>query len=63
MFHDSGSWLWLLIDVFFVVLLAAGLIYGTMAWRSRRQRVADAAREHATRRLYEKEAERERRNA
>jgi hypothetical protein len=63
MVHDSGSWLWLVIDVLFVVLLAVGLIYGTMMWRSRRQRVADAAREQATRRLYEDGAKRERRSA
>jgi hypothetical protein len=58
MFGDSGGWLWLLIDVAFVALLAAGLIYGMVMWRSRRKS-ADVARESATRRLYREQAKRE----
>jgi hypothetical protein len=60
---DYGSWMWLVIDVLFVLLLAAGLIYGTMMWRNRRSTAADRSREAATRRLYRHEAEKERRGA
>jgi hypothetical protein len=42
-----------------IVLLGA-LIYGTVQWRRRRSGASDAAREQATRRLYERGAERER---
>jgi hypothetical protein len=55
--RDYGSWLWLVIDVGFVVLLAAGLIWGSMMWRSRRQR---AHTEQATRDLYRRGAQNER---
>jgi flagellar basal body-associated protein FliL len=55
---DSGSWLWLVIDVLFVVALAGGLIYGMMMYRNRRS----ARTEQATRELYQREAEKERRS-
>ena len=58
MVTDSGSWLWLVIDVVFVVLLAGSLIYGTMMYQSRRR---TRATEQATRQLYRREAETERR--
>ena len=50
---DTGGWLWLVIDVAFVALFAAGLIYGIVMWRSRRRNPAvERARDEATRRLY-----------
>jgi hypothetical protein len=53
---DSGGWLWLLIDVVLVALLAAGLIYGTVMWRHRRR---NGRRDEATKELYRRGAERE----
>ena len=48
-----GGWLWLLIDVGFVALLTAALIYGTVQWRNRRRnRFLRQEREAATERLY-----------
>jgi hypothetical protein len=35
---DAGGWLWLVIDVAMVSVLAIALIYGTMLWRQRRSR-------------------------
>jgi hypothetical protein len=32
---DAGGWLWLLIDVGFVVILAITLVYGIYMWRTR----------------------------
>jgi flagellar biosynthesis/type III secretory pathway M-ring protein FliF/YscJ len=60
---DVSGWLWLVIDVIFVLALAFALIYGTMQWRARRRNpAARQAGEEATRRLYEHGAERERRD-
>jgi flagellar biosynthesis/type III secretory pathway M-ring protein FliF/YscJ len=60
---DVSGWLWLVIDVIFVIALALALIYGTMQWRARRRSpAARQASENATRRLYEQGAERERRD-
>jgi Flp pilus assembly protein TadB len=57
---DPGGWLWLVIDVAMVAVLAIALIYGTMLWRQRRSRVLQQASERATAQLYEREAQRER---
>ena len=57
---DFGGWLWLVIDVIFVALLAAGLIWGIMMWRSRRQ---TAHTERATKELYRRAAHDERRES
>ena len=58
--NDAGGWLWLIIDVLFVVVLAGGLIYATLMWHTQRKiRAARMARELATRELYERQAERE----
>jgi hypothetical protein len=51
---DAGGWLWLVIDVIFVVAFAVALFYGMTAWRRRRNRVLEEARDKATDRLYEK---------
>ena len=59
---DAGGWLWLAIDVIYVLALALALVYGTMQWRARRRNPAQQqATEDATRRLYERGAENERR--
>jgi hypothetical protein len=51
---DAGGWLWLAIDVGFVVVLAAALIYGLVTWRNRRgntrDQVAPELRQRADRR-------------
>jgi len=61
---DAGGWLWLVIDVIFVLALAFALVYGTMQWRARRRNpVQKQATEDATRRLYERGAENERRGS
>jgi Ni/Fe-hydrogenase subunit HybB-like protein len=50
---DAGGWLWLVIDVGFVAILAAALIYGVTMWHFRRRnRAAQQARDEATRELY-----------
>lgn len=50
---DQGGWLWLAIDVAFVLVLAAALIWGTIRWRGRRtDRAAEAERDRATLRAY-----------
>jgi hypothetical protein len=36
--NDAGGWLWLVIDVIFVLALAFALIYGTIQWRERRRK-------------------------
>ena len=54
MMSDAGGWLWLVIDVVLVGLLAIGIAYGIMAWRHRRKDPAtEKARDEATRRAYE----------
>jgi hypothetical protein len=55
MFQDHGGWLWLLIDVVAVAILAAAIIYGTTHWRKRRRsRMLNQARDDATDRLYDR---------
>ncbi len=50
---DVGGWLWLVIDVVFVAVLIAALIYGTVMWRTRRNgRALEQASEQATKTLY-----------
>jgi hypothetical protein len=52
---DAGGWLWLVIDVLFVVILAAGLVYGIAMWRSRRRDPkVERRRDEATRELYQR---------
>jgi len=51
---DAGGWMWLLIDVAFVAILAAALIYGIVQWRKRpKSPAARQQRDEATRRLYD----------
>jgi len=48
--------MWLLIDVGFVVVLAAALIYGISMWHKRpRNSATEAVRDNATDRLYHKQ--------
>lgn len=56
---DAGGWLWFVIDVLMVAALAVALIYATVFWRRRRGRLEQES-ERATKQLYEREAERER---
>ena len=49
---DAGGWLFLLMDVAFVALLAGALIYGLSVWRKRRSAAAERVRDNATRELY-----------
>jgi hypothetical protein len=52
---DFGGWMWLVIDVFFLAVLAAGLIYGLGMWRRRyRDSATQEVRDDATERLYHK---------
>jgi hypothetical protein len=52
---DAGGWLWLLIDVGFVAILAAALMYAILMWRSRRRDATiERARDDATRELYQR---------
>ena len=57
--NDPGGWLWLVIDVVFVAALAGAMIWGTLMWRSRRQRDHT---EQATKDLYRRGAEQEHRH-
>ena len=50
---DYAGWLWLLIDVVFLAVLAASLIYGIGMWRRRyRDPATKEVRDQATERLY-----------
>jgi hypothetical protein len=52
----SGGYLWGLIDVIGVAVLAAALIYGIMRWRNRpKSGAVEAARDRATDRVYEQQ--------
>ena len=57
--NDAGGWLWFVIDVLMVAVLAVALIYATVLWRRRRGRLEEVS-ERATALLYEREGERER---
>ena len=51
---DIGGFLWLIIDVTFVLVLGAALILGIHQWRQRRRsRVTKEAEERAVDRAYE----------
>lgn len=53
---EPSGWLWLIIDVAGVVVLAAGLIYGIVMWRNRRKDWATRQeREEVTRENYRRE--------
>ena len=50
---DAGGWLWLVIDVGFVVILAVALAYGVYMWRTRsRNQIVERIRDEATREGY-----------
>jgi hypothetical protein len=50
---DAGGWLWLVIDVGFVVILAIALVYGIYMWRTRsRNQTVERIRDEATRETY-----------
>jgi hypothetical protein len=56
---DAAGWLWLVIDVLMVAVLAVALIYATVSWRRRRGHLEQVS-DRATTQLYEREADRER---
>jgi len=49
---ETGGWLWLAMDVVFVLVLAAALAYGIGMWHKRRSRSVERSRDQATRELY-----------
>jgi hypothetical protein len=49
---DANGWLWLVIDVIAVLVLAGLIAYGTIRYRRYRSRISDAERDRATRELY-----------
>lgn len=49
---EAGGWMWLLIDVALVAVLAAALAYGVLVWRKRRSPAANRMRDDATDHLY-----------
>ena len=53
---DAGWWLWVVIDIAAVVVLAAAIIYGSQMWRQRSRNPAVIKEsDDATRRLYHRE--------
>jgi len=51
--HDYGGWMWFLIDIVLVAVLAAALIYGIGMWHRRpRDGATQQVRDEATDRLY-----------
>jgi hypothetical protein len=51
---DASGWLWILIDVVFVIALAGALAYGVARWRRSRSSGEAETRDRATERLYDK---------
>jgi hypothetical protein len=49
---DANGWLWFMIDVIAVLVLAGLIAYGTISYRRYRNRISDAERDRATRQLY-----------
>jgi hypothetical protein len=50
---EGGGWLWLIIDVLGVLILAGALVYGTIMWRNRRKdRATQQKRDQAVREIY-----------
>jgi hypothetical protein len=50
---DIGGSLWLIIDVVFVALLAAAMIYGLYNWRQRKKtKITEEAEKQAVDRVY-----------
>lgn len=54
--EETGGWLWIVIDVLGILILAGALIYGTMMWRHRRKDPAmKQAQEKVTREHYRRD--------
>jgi hypothetical protein len=52
---EPSGWIWFLIDVAFVVVLAGALAYGMVMYRNRRRnRLTEQRRDEATNELYGK---------
>lgn len=53
---DAGWWLWVVIDIAAVLVLAAAIIYGSRMWQKRSQNPQVIKEsDDATRRLYHRE--------
>jgi hypothetical protein len=53
---DQGGWLWAVVDIMFVAVLAAALLYGIFAWRRRsRDPTVEQVRDRGTLRNYEQD--------
>jgi uncharacterized protein involved in outer membrane biogenesis len=53
---DQGGWLWAVVDIVFVAVLAAALVYGVFAWRRRsRDPGVEQVRDRSTLRNYEQD--------
>ncbi|MGE3986449.1 hypothetical protein [Pseudorhodoplanes sp.] len=50
---EAGGWLWILIDIGAVLLLAIALGYGVWNWRVRRSPAADRLRDRKTVELHQ----------
>lgn len=49
---EAGGWMWIVIDVGAVVLLAGALAYGMWTWKARRNPAAERLRERKTEELH-----------
>ena len=54
--ESIGGYMWLIIDVILVVVLAAAILWGTHQWRQRRRgQRADRQSDEAVKRVYREE--------
>lgn len=53
MHYEIGGWLWFVIDVLFVLLLAGALIYGSAMWRKWKRHPVNAEERDRATRAYE----------
>jgi len=49
---EAGGWMWLLVDVGAVVLLALALLYGLSVWRKRQSSAIERLRDRKTQDLH-----------
>jgi hypothetical protein len=49
---DANGWIWFVIDVVAVLILAGLIAYGSVSYRRYRNRVSDAERDRATREVF-----------
>lgn len=51
---EAGGWMWLLMDVVLVAVLAAAMAYGILVWRRRGSGAVSRVRDQAIERLYQR---------